>query len=44
MINLSDRYLKKKQKKGRKIPNNPRLKKNPNKYKQLEKTATTYEQ
>lgn len=27
MINLSDRYLKKK-KKGRKIPNNPRFKKN----------------
>lgn len=28
MINLSDRYLKKK-KKGRKIPNNPRFKKKP---------------
>lgn len=43
MINLSDRYLKKKKREG-KSQTIQDLKKTPNKYKQLEKTATTYEQ
>lgn len=43
MINLSDRYLKKKKKREGKSQTIQDLKKT-NKYKQLEKTATTYEQ